>query len=512
MNKKKDILSIVGLLATTSLAVVSGGLVNPAAVNIIGGIGGNVGASLVAHFLTGFTPAKIKRLFVDVHPNDLNHSIKKLFIASIRESLNNISVLFSETQASDKEKTEAKQLIKILQKRLPDVLLNSNQIRLDEPEIKRFLYEKGKEDVICNFVENQFDSFGITEPFKSFLAQNLPVQLQLCFGEGLKDPANQNAWVAFQRMLMEEIRSDIKNIADTQQSIKDDLSDLKFEKSGFSESQIAEVRQLVQILNDKKLVEVKITNSVNHTLESIENRANEVIRITTKTQLTVDELKNIVEKLKRQNHANQFIIYTLAVCLMIAAAFVAYKLIHQPFTTTLQVYGWENEQHNPLNGTGGLVLTLGDKTERSEINRQGEAVFKGIMPQYNGKTVAVQIIDTENEPYYLTDSIVKITKNEVTKVQVLLYGLDMFEGRIVEIAGENKVGIAGATVYVDDISATTDERGHFAISIPQNKQKREQYVEISKDGYITYTNNTMPMVRKRTDSGCEIILTRTNDK
>jgi hypothetical protein len=155
---------------------------------------------------------------------------------------------------------------------------------------------------------------------------------------------------------------------------------------------------------------------------------------------------------------------------------------------------------------------LGDKTEKADINRQGEAIFKGMLPKFNGKMVAVHITDTENEPYYLTDSLVKIKKNETVKMQVLLYGLGIFEGRIVEITGENKVGVAEATVYVNDLTTTTDERGIFKIDIPKNKQKREQYVEICKDGYITYTNNTMPMIRKKEDTGCEIILTKTKDK
>ena len=511
MNNKKELLSIAGILATTSLAVVSGGLVNPAALNILSSVGGNVGASLAAHFMGGLSPAKVKRLFIDVHPNDLNHSIKKLFVESIKDALDNIGILFAETQSSKIEKEEAKKLIKSLQKHLPELFFRTNALKFDEAEIKHFLYDKEKEEMVCKFIEKQFSEFGITEPFKSFLTKNLPAQIQLCFGEGLKDPANQHAWIAFQRMLTEEIRNDIKQIADTQKSIKDDLSDLKFTKSGFSKGQIEEIRQFINLLNDKKLIEVKIKNSVDKSLQSIEAKANEIIQITTKTQLTVDELKNIVEKIKRQNRTHFIFLFTLTACLLIAGVFSIYKVMNQPFTTTLSVYGWENEPQNPLEGKGALVLTLGDKTEKAEINRQGEAVFKGIMPQFNGKTVTVQLTDTENEPYFLTDSIIKIEKNGNTRIQVLLNGLAQFEGKIVEIVGENRVGVSDATVYVNDLFTKTDKRGYFIIDIPENKQKREQYVEISKNGYITYTNNTMPMARKKTDSGCEIVLTKTKD-
>jgi hypothetical protein len=481
-NIKKEIPSLIGLLTTASLAVVSGGLLNPTLTNI--------GASLAANFITGFTPAKIKKWFITEHPDKLNHSIKKLFIVSIDEALNNINILFSETKNTAHEKKTAKQLIKILQKSLPDMFMDSNQIQLDEPEIKHFLYEKGNEDSICDFIKNKFDSFGVTEPFKSFLAQNLPGQIQLCFGEGLKNPANQDAWIAFQRMLTEEIRNDIKQIADVQQSIKDDLSDLKFKKSGFSKEQIGEIHELIKILNDKKLIEVKIRNSVDQTLKSIEEKTNEIIRITTKTQLTVDELKFIVEKIKRQNRTNHIIIYALAVSFIIAGIFIAYKLIDQPFTTTIQIYGWENEQHHPLNGNGSIILTLGDKLEKAEINRQGEAIFKGILPEYNGKTVAACIADTDGEPYYLSDTIIKIQKNSTTKVQVLLRGLEKLQGTVYDdITGE---GLPDVSITVAGITAKTDEKGNFIIDIPIAGQRLEQEIEISKEGYKS-KRQTIPM-------------------
>ena len=480
MNKK-DILSLTGLLATTSLAVVSGGLVGPAVSGLLSGVG-NIGSGLAANFLSGLTPDKIKKMFVDVHPNDLNHSIKKLFVASINDALSNIAILFSETQESDDNKKQVKQLIKTLQKRLPHMFLDSHEIRLEEPEIKHFLYEKDKEEMICRYIANHFNNFGITGPFKTFLAQNLPAQIQLCFGEGLKDPANQHAWIAFQRMLIEEIRNDIKQIAGTQQSIKDDLSDLKFTKAGFNKKQLEEIHQFINLLNDKKLFEVKIKNEVTKSLQSIEIKANEIIQITTKTQLSVDELKVLIEKIKKQNSKNQIIILLLSICLPVLGGFLAYTLLfNQPFTATIKVYGWEGEQHNPLDGKGTVLLTLGDKIERAAINRQGEAIFKGILPQYNGKQVSIHIADTEGEPYFFPDTLITIQKNNITKVQVLLHGLEKLQGMIIDnISGE---GIPDVLVTIADISASTNAQGFFSLEIPIEKQQTEQKIVISKVGY-----------------------------
>ena len=481
-NFKKEIPSIIGALAATSLTVIASGLTN----STLSG----VATKIAANFFTGFSPNKIKRWFFPTHPDQLNHSIKKLFVASIDEALFNINILFSETKCTDDEKKEAKQLIKTLQKHLPDMLMDAEQIQLEEAEIKHFLYEKEEEDATCRFIETQFADFGITEPFKSFLAQNLPAQIQLCFGEGLKDPNHQNAWIAFQRMLMEEMRNDIKKIADTQQSIKEDLSDLKFEKSGFSKEQVDEIHQLVNMLNNKKLIEVKIKDGLNQSLQSIESNANEVIKITTETNITVTELKTIIEKLNRQTRTTHVIIYSLAVLLLLAGAFIIYKFINQPFTTTIQIYGWENEHHNPLDGKGAIVLRFNDKTEKAEINRQGEAIFKGILPEYNGKTVAVYITDTDGEDYYLADSLLVIQKNNTTTVQVLLHGLEKLQGTVYDnISGE---GLPDVTVTLAGITSSTNEKGDFIIEIPVDKQRQEQEIEVSKTGYKS-KRQTIPM-------------------
>ncbi|MDR2972642.1 MAG: carboxypeptidase-like regulatory domain-containing protein [Bacteroidales bacterium] len=479
---QNNISSIASILATTSLTVVSGGLASPLIKSFL--------QILPQTILQVLPLLKSKSTFITEHPEKLNHSIKQLFASSIYEALSNITILFSETTNTDSEKKKAKHLTKTLQKHLPNMLLEDNKIDFGETEIKNFLYEKDNEDAICNLIESQFESFGITDPFKSFLSKNLPSQIQLCFGEGLKDPANQNAWIAFQRMLTEEIRDDIKKIGDTQQSIKEDLSDLKFEKSGFSEEQVNEIRELVKLLNNKKFVEVKIKDGINQSLQSIEEKANTIIQITTETNITVAQLKKNIEKIDRQNRMNRIIFFALAACLLIAGLFIAYKSMDQPFTTTIQIYGWENEQHNPLNGKGTLILTLGDKNETTEINRQGEAVFKGILPEYNGKNVSVYIADTDGEPYYLVDSIITIQKNGITKVQVLLHGLEKLQGAVYDdVSGE---GIPDVSITVAEITTTTNEKGEFMIDIPIEKQRVEQEIEIRKEGYKS-KRQTIPM-------------------
>ncbi|MDR1223569.1 MAG: carboxypeptidase-like regulatory domain-containing protein [Tannerella sp.] len=99
----------------------------------------------------------------------------------------------------------------------------------------------------------------------------------------------------------------------------------------------------------------------------------------------------------------------------------------------------------------------------------------------------------QNSGYYLQDSTVQLRKEGISEVRVLLYGLDRLEGYIPD--GNN--GIAGATVRVAGQSAQTDERGYFSITIPLEKQRPYQEVEISKEGYEPYRYSEMPMIRQK---------------
>jgi hypothetical protein len=485
IQPKKNLLYFFGALggiAFGSYAIATSAHV---ILQVLGGLGGAFSTKKIIQTKT----SQIKN-WIKFDPNTLNHNIQELFKKSIHDALDNINVLFKATTAKKDEKKEAAQLIKTLQQGLPKMFSDNNKFQLDESKIRDFLYEKDKEDRICDCIRNECENFEIKEPFKSFLAQNLYAQIQLCFGEGLKDPANQNAWIAFQRMLIEEIRNDIKQIADTQQSIKDDLSDLKFEKSGFSEEQIAEIREFIDLLNNKKLIEVKIRKGVDENLKTIECKANEIIKITTQTKITVEKLKELVEELNRHHRINQILIYSLSAIMIALGVFVAYTLINQPFTAKIKVHGWKGVNHIPLqNGT--IILTFGDQSVPEKINPDGIVAFTKIPPKYKNRRVPIPIhleLPENSILFYLTDSVIYVKgKNEMNNIEVSVRGIDRFHGIITDF--DTGIGLEDVTIRIADTIIKTDELGYFSIEIPKIKQKFKQKVQISKQGYESWFEN-----------------------
>jgi hypothetical protein len=479
---KKDIPALVGVIATASLSYVTCGMTIPVLTTL-----GNIGTSVAANLLSEFTPNKIKK-WKNVHPNDLNHSIKKLFIQSIEEALTAISKSFSDQpNATVEEKKRAEQLVKEIQKYLKDILLNQNQIQLSKKNIEQFLYDQDGEDTIIPFVENQFEILGVTEPFQSFLAQKLPSHIQIYFGEGLKDPANSDAWIAFQRMLTEEIRNDIKQIADNQQNIREDLADLKFEKSGLSKEQIDEIHQLIKILNDKKLVKIKMNEGINQSLTSIEKKANEVIRITTNTNITVGQLKTMGGKIQRQNQLNHRIIYSLATFLLLASVFLGYIFMNQPFSVTIHITDWKGRDSKQINNSNSQIKIL-NKISKSITD--GEVEFSDISAKYKNQKIRIEFLPCENCGAYelMSDSVI-LRKDKKYELKIKVKGLDQIYGYVTDIKGNPidsaKVEIAGTK---SPLYAYTNNVGRYQIIIPIEQQEWIQRVNVTKQNYSVGDN------------------------
>ena len=231
-------------------------------------------------------------------------------------------------------------------------------------------------------------------------------------------------------------------------------------------------------------------------VENIRKDVEEVKKDVEDVKRDVEDVKKGKENAKKENNIkiSQLILLWIkrnftatAIGLFLTIAFgvfsiyVYYKPVVDVFTATIEVYGWEGEHHNPLDGKGALVLTLEEKSEKAIINQQGEAVFVGLPSKYDGETVVVYLTDTEGEPYFLPDSIIEIHKTGVTKVQVRLRGLDRLEGQIFDETGID--GLPGVKIRVAEQTTTTDEWGHFSVEIPRDKMKRNQLIEVKKEGY-----------------------------
>ncbi len=180
-------------------------------------------------------PIRLKNIEND--SDKLNHTIKKLFINSISQALSSVYITYSkEDSVTKKEKKEARRVVEFLQKGLTDELSNNSILDINENLVTDFLYQKelsNNQDIVSYiFKKLAISEFQISESFKRCLSEKYNAYIELTFGEGLKDDVNRDAWIAFQRLLLEDLRARLVRIEEGQERIEKSILDLKDVKGG----------------------------------------------------------------------------------------------------------------------------------------------------------------------------------------------------------------------------------------------------------------------------------------
>lgn len=310
-------------------------------------------------------------------------------------------------------------------------------------------------------------------------------------------------------MLLEDLRARLVRIEEGQERIEKSILDLKDVKGGISDADMKDIRELKDILQNKELIKTHVNKATTSRLKAIDANGARVLSIVTKTNVQVDNtymiIKSFVDEYNRKiqtEKRNHLLVFCFVTICLTAMIYLAYNIFTQPFTLSIQTYGWKGKDHKPLEGVGTLEIVLGDKSEKVEINKNGEAIFKNVEYKYNNTSVLVRLLDTKGELYYTPDSVVLINKDELNYVQVYLKGIDKLRGLVIDNVSGN--GLSQATVEVAGIATTTDERGRFKLSIPIAKQEKKQEINVYKEGYTGYR----AMVPMGNENECRIVLKR----
>lgn len=162
-NIRKDISSLLGMLGSLSVAVLTTGIAAPTLLDMVR----NIGMSIPANLISELSPSRARKWFSSTHPNNLNHSIVKLFITSFQDALSNIRVLFQESNAAKDEKKAVNKIISQLHKAIDTNFINSNFI--DESIIKKFISAGNTEyENIERLLDELLKRDGVDDSFSIF--------------------------------------------------------------------------------------------------------------------------------------------------------------------------------------------------------------------------------------------------------------------------------------------------------------------------------------------------------
>jgi len=471
---------LLSTLAHVSLTCLSTGLSAETLLAVATGISGSV----VTDMIKGLSREKIKHLLFGTYPSNLNRSIKKLFISSIGEALDNILVLYRETGVSKLEQNSAKKSINVLKKHLQNRSKSDDVASfLDDEHIRSFTSSDYSSDDITNYLRDELEGNGLDLKLKDFISQHFPAQIQLCFGEGLKSPEHHDAWVAYQRLMSDELREMIKEIELGQQEIRQDLKDLKL-ANGLDPVVQEELHRLNDLLSDENKFSLALNNALDQSLTHLEELANRLIIITTETNHTVREIKSLQQEQLRRAKKTHYLIISALLIGLVSIGLVGIMVLRAPFNLSVIVHGWLGKEHIPLKNMGSLTLIVKGKTYQGEIDSQGKVLFADLPYDCSGEIARVRIDNTEGMPYVCCDSTILIKKGEVAFLPISIIGIDRVMGVVKD--EESQLPIPNALVRIAGVESRTDSRGHFDLAIPINQQAEEQEIEILKEGYLSY--------------------------
>lgn len=267
MITKEQTIDLLGILATASITAVGfaiGGSIGPAVIGpaVVGAIGVNLSSTLIQNggvvlkerwlssdngILNQDIQRALARAFIralkyvetayfergqaNALPKDAQASIKALF-RELKDQAQGIFLKsFDEVVAEQKARERRLQLFfKRTSAQPQDPSLRPPEKLTVQQELEKYLYgtpEEAKETLWQRIDEKGFLST-YDEDFRDFFRKNLLNTINLCFAEELNtdNKESNRAWRAFQRLLLEGIRTDVQSIQASQGVIQETLKKL----------------------------------------------------------------------------------------------------------------------------------------------------------------------------------------------------------------------------------------------------------------------------------------------
>ncbi len=234
MLTKSQVGKVLEVLAVGSMTVIGFAIGNPIVTEAIKGIGLNLASNLVQRGSTS-----LRENWFSSENGILNHDIQQAFVRGFVEAMRLLEKEYYRVRGTPgaNELWMVQDLFQQLKEQAFEVFIVSDDFAISDDDLKNCLYgdEQTSQTVIWSRIEILLG--GYIPYFRLFLRDNLLKTVLFCFGEELKkDTAEgKRAWRAFQRLLLEGIRADLKKLTENQQLILSDLQKLDLIADGVYE-------------------------------------------------------------------------------------------------------------------------------------------------------------------------------------------------------------------------------------------------------------------------------------
>ncbi|MFZ2899228.1 MAG: hypothetical protein WA004_11435 [Saprospiraceae bacterium] len=182
--------------------------------------------------------------------------------------------------------------------------------------------------------------------------------------------------------------------------------------------------------------------------------------------------------------ANRKPLYLAAAAILLSLIAMAIKFFptgsRTPFEITISLQGPELPDYPPLKDAK-LGIKLDNKWEEAAVDEHGDADFKGISGNFEGKMVPVRL----QSKYWQAQQDSVVLEGKSTSIEVAPNGLLAQIRGLVRSADGNEY-LEGVEIRLDNgaLSVMTDSKGFFEFSeIPASLQKESYNLTATKAGY-----------------------------
>ncbi|KGN70159.1 hypothetical protein [Porphyromonas sp. COT-239 OH1446] len=464
-QKKQIGRSLIGIITSTALACITSELTIP----ILRELLHDLSIGMAVDLTQQLSPTRLKEYILGAHPSQMGRELQRLFLSSTTDALDNILTLYLETTSDRHDRRRAKRAIRTLVKQLSHKQQHQLLDDLENKEIAmRFTCpETEGETALEAYLSQQLQtSSDLPKGLKQMITQHLSPQVQLCFGHNLGQGHHREAWISYERTLLEEI---YHRLAEGQPPLA----------SAPIELHIPEL-------------EGRLGKVLARRLRGIEEREDKLIHLSSETHLSVRQLLQQNQSHRRQIRTMMLGLYLLVLALAGTLSYWAYDRRQASFDLCIQIHGWLGRDHHLIQGEASLRVELGEEIRVLDIDRHGRVFLSHLPASLAGKSISVHISQPEGMPYYsLQESMLLDPKRYIHYLEASIVGLDRLDGLVRNaLTGDE---IVGAEVYMAGERIHTDRHGRFTLFISKQRQALKQQISVSKTGFERYTRS-IPMV------------------
>lgn len=490
-DKNEIIKNFAGIALSTGLAIATQGSSNL----ILGTLSGMAGG-IATNFIANVEFNKIKKLLKETDPSDLNHDLQKIIIQALEWAILNIQILYKKEALNKLQIEELNEFSKSL---IEEVKILNTQLSKKGESFYKTIEKPKNEQVVFKTFDLKVDTFPVIyndKPYNKFFKKHFTSNLQLCFGELLKNEKNRPALIAYQREIYQNLDTNIDRVISQNEKILKTLTQQEDKEPTIKENEKWVV--VKDKISNKSLnaVTPEFENLLHSRLSNIKQDTELLIDTTSDIKNEIERVKGITvglgKELKKNWIAkNKVLILSLFAIAALAITGLTYKLNTTPFQMNIGLDIDKNikvhSEYPKLSKEARLRFYFPQENIEKEVTFNNEIILSEISNDLKNSKIKIELIDDywklSNNSIIINDTIIQLSRQPNDR-------LANISGKV--ISRNLQELIHNAIIKVDGLETSTNKNGEFSLNIPIELRKPDYIIRAEKEGYLSKEKYGVP--------------------